>query len=36
MIAEGSKVLVTGLSLPPLKPGEIKLSLPAVIMELNF
>lgn len=35
MIAEGSKVFVTGLSLPPEKPGVIKLSLTAVIMLLK-
>lgn len=36
MIAEGSKVLVTGLPLPPFKPVVIKLSLTAVIVELDF
>lgn len=36
MIAECSKVLVTGLSLPPLKPVAIKLLLTSVTVELDF
>lgn len=36
MITEGSKGLVTGLSLPPFKPVVIGLPLTAVIMELDF